>query len=289
MPDRHARPLARPADDRRLRGRGRPLLPEADQRRRRRGPGDAGGRPQAQAGGADRHAAPQHAAPGRGEGPDHRARGSSGRSRYVEIYCYYHMRAKDTTTRPRRRRRRRTSITRCGPAPRRCGRTTSSSTRGRWRAFMEYGNGIVGDMCVHMLDMTRWMLGLGWPKRVGSSGGILVDKASKANITDTQTATFDFDGLPVVWHHRTWGDAPIGMAYDVTKKVGPCLPPLPVGRHHLRRQGHARSQRHGLHLHPRRRRRPDPQGREERTGRVPRGQDRRGPRTARRPRHPRAT
>jgi predicted dehydrogenase len=31
---------------------------------------------------------------------------------------------------------------------------------------MEYGNGIMGDMCVHMLDLTRFMLGLGWPKRV---------------------------------------------------------------------------------------------------------------------------
>ena len=61
-----------------------------------------------------------------------------------------------------------------------------------WRAFMEYGNGIVGDMCVHMLDMTRWMLDLGWPKSVASTGGILVDKAAKANISDTQTATFDF-------------------------------------------------------------------------------------------------
>ena len=30
---------------------------------------------------------------------------------------------------------------------------------------MEYGNGIVGDMCIHMLDMVRWMLDLGWPKR----------------------------------------------------------------------------------------------------------------------------
>src|SRR5437764_939996 len=28
-----------------------------------------------------------------------------------------------------------------------------------WRTFMEYGNGIVGDMCVHMLDMVRWLLG----------------------------------------------------------------------------------------------------------------------------------
>ena len=63
-----------------------------------------------------------------------------------------------------------------------------------WRAFMEYGNGIVGDMCVHMLDMTRWMLDLGWPTRVASTGGILVDKQSKANISDTQTATFDFAG-----------------------------------------------------------------------------------------------
>ena len=72
---------------------------------------------------------------------------------------------------------------------------------------MEYGNGIIGDMCVHMLDMVRWMMDLGWPKKVSSSGGILVDKASKANITDTQTATFDFGELQVVWNHRTWGEA----------------------------------------------------------------------------------
>jgi predicted dehydrogenase len=77
-----------------------------------------------------------------------------------------------------------------------------------WRAFMEYGNGIVGDMCVHMLDMVRWMLDLGMPARITSSGGILIDKASKANITDTQTATFDFGHLQVVWTHRSYGDAP---------------------------------------------------------------------------------
>jgi predicted dehydrogenase len=75
-----------------------------------------------------------------------------------------------------------------------------------WRAFMEYGNGIVGDMCVHMLDMVRWMLDLGWPRRVSSSGGILVEKTSNANTTDTQTATFDFGDLQVVWNHRTWGE-----------------------------------------------------------------------------------
>lgn len=74
-----------------------------------------------------------------------------------------------------------------------------------WRAFMEYGNGIMGDMCIHMLDMVRWMLDLGWPERISSSGGILVQKDSKANIPDTQTATFDFPEFPVIWQHRTYG------------------------------------------------------------------------------------
>jgi predicted dehydrogenase len=73
---------------------------------------------------------------------------------------------------------------------------------------MEYGNGIVGDMCIHMLDMVRWMLDLGWPKRISSSGGIYVQTKAKSNISDTQEATFDFGHFPVVWTHRTWGDAP---------------------------------------------------------------------------------
>lgn len=74
-----------------------------------------------------------------------------------------------------------------------------------WRTFMEYGNGIVGDMCVHMLDTVRWMLGLGWPKRISSSGGIYVQKDGKSNISDTQTAVFEFDEFNAVWQHRTWG------------------------------------------------------------------------------------
>src|SRR5438445_12312177 len=63
-------------------------------------------------------------------------------------------------------------------------------------------------MCIHMFDMTRWMLELAWPKRISSSGGILVQRRSKANITDTQIATFEYDDLKIVWQHRTWGDAP---------------------------------------------------------------------------------
>jgi predicted dehydrogenase len=86
---------------------------------------------------------------------------------------------------------------------------------------MEYGNGIVGDMCVHMLDMVRWQMGLGWPTSVSSSGGIFVDKASKANISDTQTATFTFPEVPVIWQHRTWGDMPPGFAYGEEKEPKP--------------------------------------------------------------------
>jgi predicted dehydrogenase len=77
-----------------------------------------------------------------------------------------------------------------------------------WRTFMEYGNGIMGDMCVHMLDTARWMLDLGWPKRISSTGGIYVDKTGKSNIADTQTAIFEYDGLNCVWQHRSWGTPP---------------------------------------------------------------------------------
>ena len=76
-----------------------------------------------------------------------------------------------------------------------------------WRAFMEYGNGIMGDMCVHMLDAVRWMLHLGWPNRISSTGGIYVDKTGKSNIADTQIAVFEYEGLNCVWQHRTWGTA----------------------------------------------------------------------------------
>jgi predicted dehydrogenase len=84
----------------------------------------------------------------------------------------------------------------------------SSHSSIRWRTFTEYGNGIMGDMCVHMFDTARWMLHLGWPKRISSAGGIFVQEEGKSNITDPQTATFEFDGFDAVWQHRTWGTPP---------------------------------------------------------------------------------
>lgn len=131
--------------------------------------------------------------------------GKLGKIGHVEIYCYYHMRTRENPP----------DIQPpeyfdyemwTGPAPM---RPYNKLVHPRsWRAFTEYGNGIVGDMCIHMFDMVRWMMDLGWPRRISSSGGILVDKASKANISDTQTATFDYGDLSVVWQHRTWGSTP---------------------------------------------------------------------------------
>lgn len=74
-----------------------------------------------------------------------------------------------------------------------------------WRTFMEYGNGVIGDMCIHMFDTVRWMLKLGWPKRISSTGGIYVQKEGKSNIPDTQSALFEYDELNCIWQHRTWG------------------------------------------------------------------------------------
>jgi predicted dehydrogenase len=131
--------------------------------------------------------------------------GKLGKVAYADICCYYHMRSGDTSPASAPPEYLDFDLW-TGPAPMRPFHRIMHP-RG-WRAFMEYGNGIVGDMCVHMLDMVRWMLDLGWPKSVNSSGGILVDKKSVANIADTQTATFDFGDIKINWVHRSWGDAP---------------------------------------------------------------------------------
>ncbi|MEX0289145.1 MAG: Gfo/Idh/MocA family oxidoreductase [Flavobacteriaceae bacterium] len=128
--------------------------------------------------------------------------GLLGKISHVEMCCYFHMRANDNPplqevpdfldyemwT---------------GPAPLRP--YDGLPHRRWWRTFMEYGNGIMGDMCVHMFDTVRWMLKLGWPKRISSQGGIYVQTDGKSNIADTQSAVFEYDGLNCVWQHRTWG------------------------------------------------------------------------------------
>jgi predicted dehydrogenase len=131
--------------------------------------------------------------------------GMLGKIGHVDICCYYHMRANGNppdSTPPEWFDYEMWT----GPAPMR--HYDMIPHERWWRTFMEYGNGLLGDMCVHMFDTTRWMLGLGWPKRVSSNGGIFVQKEGKSNITDTQVATFEYPGFDVVWQHRTWGTTP---------------------------------------------------------------------------------
>jgi len=141
--------------------------------------------------------------------------GLLGKISHVEMCCYYHMRNNDNPPLA--------AVPDffdyemwTGPAPL---RPYDGLPHVRWwRTFMEYGNGIMGDMCVHMLDAVRWMLQLGWPKRISSTGGIYVQKEGKSNIADTQTAIFEYDNLNCVWTHRTWG-TPADPEYPWSFKI----------------------------------------------------------------------
>ena len=183
--DRHAGSLARPAHDRGRQGRRRPVPAKAHQRGRRGRPGDAGRGPQVQARGAGGHAAAQHSAPDRGAQPGaggqarhHRTRGdlflwrrpghcraAGARARHARLGFLDRSRA-DDALQPR------------DPA---------QLARSSW----SIGNGTIGDMGIHMLDMVRWFMGLGWPKRISSFGGLRILTGGKSNIADTQTAMFE--------------------------------------------------------------------------------------------------
>ena len=141
--------------------------------------------------------------------------GLLGKVSHVEMCCYYHMRNNgDPAVQPVPDFFDYEMWT--GPAPL---RPYDGLPHIRWwRTFMEYGNGIVGDMCIHMFDAVRWMLNLGWPKRISSTGGIYNDKTGKSNIADTQTAIFEYEGLNCVWQHRTWG-TPADPEYPWSFKI----------------------------------------------------------------------
>lgn len=128
--------------------------------------------------------------------------GAIGKVHHAEMFCYYHMRRNATpAVQPVPEYFDYDMWT--GPAPLRA--FDGMPHRGWWRAFMEYGNGIMGDMCIHMYDTVRWMLDLGWPSQISSSGGIYGNDPGKSNIADTQTAIFQHPGITCVWQHRTWG------------------------------------------------------------------------------------
>ncbi|HEY4299759.1 MAG TPA: Gfo/Idh/MocA family oxidoreductase [Candidatus Didemnitutus sp.] len=78
-----------------------------------------------------------------------------------------------------------------------------------WRAFMEFGNGPIGNLGVHMVDKVRMLLALGWPEKISSTGGIYVAKKSFSNLSDTQRTVLHYPDLDLSWEHRMWGGSPI--------------------------------------------------------------------------------
>ena len=103
-----------------------------------------------------------------------------------------------------------------------------------WCTFMEYGNGIMGDMCIHMLDTALdarpWLAD---PRHL--LGGIYVQKEGKSNIADTQTATFEYPGLTVT-----------GSTAPGARRPTPIIP----GRFYLWRKRHAQSQHYAARFIP---------------------------------------
>ena len=159
--------------------------------------------------------------------------GKLGKIGFVETYCYYHMRGQgnppdgpppdylDWDA---------------GPAPLPCGPTIRMIHPRGWRSFKEYGNGILGDMCIHMLDMVRWMLDLGWPKRIASTGGILVQQEQQG-----QYPRHPDRHLRLRRSGRCLGAPHLGSG---------ARSQVSLGRHHLWRQGNPQTECIQLRLHP---------------------------------------
>ena len=102
---------------------------------------------------------------------------------------------------------------------------------------MEYGNGIVGDMCVHMLDITRWMLELGMAEShcVDGRASSSTRRARPTSPTRRRRRS-DFGELPIVWTSSSWR-----LDSD---------PKYPWGATIYGDKGTLKASVDGLHLHP---------------------------------------
>src|SRR5262249_49256327 len=84
----------------------------------------------------------------------------------AEVCCYYPMRNGDKPSPAIKPPEHLDWVMWQGPAPERDYVTLPHKRW--WRAFTEYGNGIMGGMCIHMLDIVRRLLGLSSPKTIST-------------------------------------------------------------------------------------------------------------------------
>ena len=88
-----------------------------------------------------------------------------------------------------------------GPAPKR--RFNENRFHYSWHWFWEYGGGDLSNDGVHQIDIARWVTGRTYPNAVASSGGTY-DLKDDRETPDTQTVTWDFDGLSIVLEQTLW-------------------------------------------------------------------------------------
>ncbi|MHC4180688.1 MAG: Gfo/Idh/MocA family protein [Planctomycetota bacterium] len=88
-----------------------------------------------------------------------------------------------------------------GPAPRRPYR--DNVVHYKWHWFWHWGTGEIGNNGVHSLDMCRWGLGVDYPSRVTSGGGIYYFDDDQET-PDSQVVTYEFGDRMIVWEGRNW-------------------------------------------------------------------------------------
>jgi len=71
------------------------------------------------------------------------------------------------------------------------------------RVFWDFNGGMMTDDGVHQLDLARRVLGVTYPKSVHHTGGKL-HFTDLAETPDTTIATYDFDGLALVFEQDVW-------------------------------------------------------------------------------------
>ncbi|MCP5540425.1 MAG: Gfo/Idh/MocA family oxidoreductase [Akkermansiaceae bacterium] len=95
----------------------------------------------------------------------------------------------------------------CGPAPLRpyC----RNIHPGRFRNYLDFANGTLGDWGVHWLDQVLWWTDEKYPKYVHCTGGrpifgpaILNEREQTTDAPDHQVATYQFENFTAVWEHR---------------------------------------------------------------------------------------
>jgi predicted dehydrogenase len=103
-----------------------------------------------------------------------------------------------------------------GPAPKRP--FNKNRFHFTWRWYWEYGNGLMTDWGVHLIDYILYGMGKSIPESVMAIGGKYAFPDDDMVTPDTMTAVYDFKDFTMIWEHTigiglgNWS-RPHGMAY----------------------------------------------------------------------------